>query len=186
MSATALVIVDIQNDYFPDGKWPVHNIEAASANAGAALAHARAAGLPVLHVRHEIPVENAPFFQPGTEGAEIHPSVAPRDDEPVITKHFPNSFQATDLEARLRAAETEQIVLAGAMSQMCIDATARAAKDLGFSVRLLHDACAAKEQEFGGIKVPAESVHAAFMAALGSAYAELVATCDFTGDVEES
>ena len=75
MATTALVIVDIQNDYFPGGKWPVHEMQAASENAKVALAHARASGIQVVHVRHEIPTTGAPFFESGTEGAEIHHAV---------------------------------------------------------------------------------------------------------------
>ena len=102
-------------------------------------------------------------------------------DEPVITKNFPNSFRDTDLEAQLRDAGADEVVVVGAQSNMCIDATARAANDLGFTVLVLHDACAAKEQEFGGVQIPADTVHRTFMAALVPAYATVSATAKFTG-----
>ena len=180
MTAVALVIVDIQNDYFDGGKFPLQGMEAAADNAREALGHARTTGIPVFHVRHEIPMVGAPFFEPGTQGAEIHPLVAPSGGEHVVTKNHPNSFRETDLEARLREAGVEQVVVVGAQSNMCIDATARAANDLGFEVRVLHDACAAKDQEFDGVPIPAETVHRTFMAALSPAYATVSATADFT------
>jgi nicotinamidase-related amidase len=181
VTTNALVIVDVQNDYFAEGRFPLDGMEAAATNAAAALGHARAAGIPVFHVRHEIPMAGAPFFEPGTEGADIHPAVAPAGEEPILTKNFPNSFRKTDLEAHLRAAGIDEVVVVGAQSNMCIDATARAANDLGFNVRVLHDACAAKGQEFEGVAIPADTVHRAFMAALSPAYATVSSTADFIG-----
>ncbi len=175
----ALVIVDVQNDYFAGGKFPLQGMEEAAANARRALVHARDTGLAVFHVRHEIPVEGAPFFEPGTPGAEIHDLVAPQGTEPVVTKNFPNSFRSTDLESRLRGAGIDEVVVVGAQSNMCIDATARAAADLGFGVQVLHDACAAKEQRFDDVDIPAETVHRTFMAALSPAYATLASTDEF-------
>ncbi len=177
--ATALVIVDIQNDYFRGGRFPLAGMEAAAANASRALSAARAGEIPVFHVRHEITVEGAPFFEPGTHGAEIHDLVTPTGDEAVVTKHFPNSFRTTDLESQLRSAAIDEVVVVGAQSNMCIDATARAANDLGFGVRVLHDACAAKEQQFDGVEIPADTVHRTFMAALSPAYATISTTSDF-------
>ena len=93
----ALLIVDLQNDYFDGGKFPLVGIDAAAKNAARVLAAFRAQGLHVIHIRHEILREPAPFFAPESEGAEIHEMVAPERDEVVITKNFPNSFRETDL-----------------------------------------------------------------------------------------
>ena len=95
MTDTALILVDIQNDYFENGNWPVAKIAAASANAARLLEHARKSGQLVVHVHHEIPSDEAPFFRPGTDGARIHASVTPQKDEAVILKHHPNSFRET-------------------------------------------------------------------------------------------
>ncbi|MEM8619169.1 MAG: cysteine hydrolase family protein [Actinomycetota bacterium] len=179
MVSSALVIVDVQNDYFTDGKFPLQGMAAAAERAQRALEHARSSQLAVFHVRHEIPVEGAPFFEPGTAGAEIHHLVAPDGDEPVVTKHYPNSFRETSLERQLRDATIDEVVVVGAQSNMCIDATARAANDLGFKVRVLHDACAAKEQRFDGVEIPADTVHRTFMAALVPAYATVTTTEQF-------
>ena len=106
MSKKALVIVDLQNDYFPNGKWVLDGIEAASANAARLIAASRQAGIPVVHVRHESGAD-APFFNPGTSGAKIHGSVKPADDEEVVLKHAANSFKDTDLEHILRRGDIE-------------------------------------------------------------------------------
>lgn len=181
MTNTALILVDIQNDYFADGLWPVDGMLAAAENAGQLLQAARAQGHLVVHIRHEIPVENAPFFRPGSTGAEIHAAVAPQGDEAVITKFRPNSFHETPLLEMLQQHGISQVTLAGAMSQMCIDATARAACDFGFDVTVVQDACAAKEVPFADTVVPAAQVHATIMGALAGTYAQVVTCQNYLG-----
>jgi nicotinamidase-related amidase len=179
MRKRALIVIDLQNDYFPGGKWEVEGIEATAANAARLIAAARASGDTVVHVRHEFLSDQAPFFVPGSEGATIHRSVEPAAGEPVVLKHRANGFRGTNLKELLDADGIEEVVICGAMSQMCVDATTRAAADLGYAVTLVHDACAARAQEFNGVAVPARQVHAAFMAALASAYATAVSTEQF-------
>ena len=174
MTDTALILVDIQNDYFDGGRWTLDRMDRASANAARVLGHARERNLMVVHIHHEIPSPDAPFFRPGSKGAEIHPSVAPLEGEDVILKHKPNSFLHTRLNDTLAARGISNLVIIGAMSQMCVDATTRAASDLGYKVTVVHDACAARDTEFGGVAVPAPQVHAAFMSALDGTYASLV------------
>lgn len=176
MTDTALILVDIQNDYFENGNWPVAKMAAASANAARLLEHARKSGQVVVHVHHEIPSDNAPFFRPGTDGARIHSSVAPQQNEAVILKHHPNSFRETGLLALLRDKKIRNVTVCGAMSQMCIDATARAAADFGFDVTVAEDACGAKEVSFGSMQVGAEQVHATIMGALDGTYARVMKT----------
>src|SRR6187431_3128444 len=101
MPNRALVLIDIQNDYFPGGKWTLSGIEAAADNAARVLAAARATGDLVIHVRHEFPTADAPFFAPGSEGAKLHPTVHNLEGESVILKHHVNSFRETDLKALL-------------------------------------------------------------------------------------
>lgn len=176
MSDTALILIDIQNDYFENGNWPVAKMFDVSKNAARLLAHARDQGCAVFHIRHEIPSDDAPFFRPGSQGAEIHASVAPSGEEPVITKNRPNSFQGTSLREDLEAKGIKEVVICGAMSQMCIDATTRSAVDFGYSVSVIEDACGAKEQSFSGVAVSASQVHAAFMAPLAMSYARVIST----------
>jgi nicotinamidase-related amidase len=166
----ALVIVDIQRDNFPGGKMPLHEPEAAADKAGQTLETFRATGEPIIHVQHLSPV-GAGFLEEGTEGVEIMAPVQPREGETVITKRAPNSFLDTDLEQRLRGDGIDEVVVAGMMTSMCVDATTRAGADLGFKMTLVPDACAAPGLEYGGRQVPAEDVHASFVAALGQFYA---------------
>lgn len=179
MSKRAVVVVDLQNEYFPSGKLPLVGIEEAVANAVRVIAAARSNGDPVIHVRHEFPAADAPFFVPGTEGVQIHPAVAPIEGEPVILKNHPNSFLQTDLKQMLDMKGIEEVVVIGAMSHMCIDATCRAASDLGYKTTVVNDACATRDLEFGGQEVPAEQVHAVMMAALAFAYATITTTDEY-------
>ena len=173
-----LLIIDIQRDYFPGGAFPLVEPEAAAEAARRALDRFRAEGEPIVHVRHIWDAPDAPFFKKGTAGTEIHPLVAPEGDETLITKDEPNAFLGTDLEQRLRADGIDELVVAGMMSSMCVDASVRAGADLGFGMTVIHDGCAAPNLEFGGTEVPGASVHAAYMAALGSGYATLASSAD--------
>ncbi len=176
--ARALVIVDIQKDYFPDGAHPLEGPEEAAGAAKRLLESFRVAGEPVVHVRHLWDEEDATFMRPGTDGVEIHPDVAPLDGERVITKAYPNSFRETELEDELRSRGVDELVVCGMMTSMCVDATVRAAVDLGFDTTVAHDACATCDLEFDGRSVPAAAVHSAFLAALGDGYATVVAADD--------
>ena len=176
MPERALLIIDIQNDYFPGGPMELEGADAAAANASKALARARQDGLPVFHVRHLSTRPGATFFIPGTQGAEIHAAVRPHGKERIIEKNFQNSFRGTGLERALKDAGVKELVVAGMMTHMCVDATVRQAADLGYKVTLLGDACATRAQTFGGETVPARQVHAAFLAALNGFYAKVVPT----------
>lgn len=183
MPKEALIVIDVQNDYFPNGKWELARMEAASSNVGRLLQHYRASDTPIVHIRHEFPdAATAPFFAPGSDGAAIHPSAAPIDGEPVLLKHFINSFRDTALLETLRSRDVDEVVICGAMSHMCVDACTRAANDFGFKVTVVHDACASRDLEFDGVRVPAAHAHAAFMAALGFAYADMKSTAQITAD----
>ncbi|MCP1472974.1 nicotinamidase-related amidase [Pseudomonas sp. EB276 TE3739] len=179
MAKQALIVVDIQNDYFPQGKWPLVGADAAADNAARLIAAFRDAGDSVVHIRHEFTSDDAPFFTPGSEGARLHPKVLNRADEPVVLKHFVNSFRETELKSVLDQQAITDLVVVGSMSHMCIDGITRAAADMGYSVTVIHDACASRDLEFNGLTVPAAHVHAAFMSALGFAYASVVSTDQF-------
>ena len=179
MAKQALIVVDIQNDYFPQGKWPLVGADAAADNAARLIKAFRDAGDPVVHIRHEFTTEEAPFFTPNSEGAKLHPKVLNRADEPVVLKHFVNSFRETDLKSILDEQGIKELVVVGSMSHMCVDGITRAAADFGYKVTVIHDACATLDLEFNGVTVPAAQVHAAFMAALAFAYASVVSTTDY-------
>jgi nicotinamidase-related amidase len=177
----ALLIIDIQRDYFPGGAYPLVEPEAAADAARRVLDRFREGGEPVVHLKHVWDATDAPFMKPGTDGIEIHDTVAPADGEPVIEKAQPNGFLDTPLEEQLRDAGVDELVVAGMMSSMCVDATVRAAAERGFTVTVVHDACAAPDLEFGGTAIPGASVHGAFMAALGDGYATLASSQEVAG-----
>jgi nicotinamidase-related amidase len=175
---SGLLIIDIQNDYFDGGAFPLVNPDAAAERAAEVLARFRAAGLPVVHVQHVWDEPDAAFFRPGTTGVEIHSLVAPIDGEPVVTKAHPNAFRETDLLAVLDRLGVDRLVVVGMMTSMCVDATVRAAGDLSWSVSVVADGCAAPDLEFDGRSVAAADVHAAFLAALADGYATVVNSAD--------
>ena len=170
----ALLLIDIQNDYFPGGKMELEGSEDAGQIAGGLLAAFREYGLPVFHVRHISTRTDAGFFLSNTEGSLIHRSVEPLAEEPVVIKHFPNSFRETTLLGQLRERNISGLVVAGMMTHMCVDTTVRAACDLRFTCTLAHDACAGRALSFGGRTVSARDAHTAYMAALNRIFARVV------------
>lgn len=174
MKRTALLLVDIQNDYFPGGRNPLEGSPQAASQARRLLEAFRAAGLPRVHVQHVSTRPGATFFLPDTDGVQIHAEVQPAQGEPVVQKHFPNSFRETSLLETLRTLNAERLVIGGMMTHMCIDATTRAAADLGFECWLAQDACATKTLSFEGQTAPAEHVQTAFLAAIRGTYAQVM------------
>lgn len=171
--AQSLIIVDVQNDYFPGGSMELEAMDEAAANCQALLAGFRDRGAPLIHVQHLARQDGATFFVPGTAGAEIHHSVTPADGETLIVKHFPSAFRDTGLHETLQGTGIDELVICGAMSHMCIDTTVRAAFDLGYRCRVAADACATRDLEFDGRRVAAADVHAAYMGALAAPFAEV-------------
>lgn len=171
----ALVLVDIQNDYFPGGAMELVGSLEAALRAGLLLEVFRQKALPVIHMQHVATRPDASFFRPDTAGVAIHASVAPCSGETVLQKHFPNSFRETPLLQYLQQHGITQLVIAGMMTHMCIDTTTRAAADLGFQCILAHDACATKALLFGEVAVPAVQVQAAYLAALDGLFAKVLA-----------
>lgn len=183
---TGLILVDIQNDYFAGGRMELVGMHAAAENASRLLAHFRDNQQPSFHIQHISTREGATFFLPNTRGVEIHASIKPAADDLLIQKHFPNSFRETNLLDALNRAQVDSVVICGAMSHMCIDATTRAAADLGFQCTLVHDGCATRNLDFGLQKVLAEDVHAAFMAALDAAYAHIISCSEYISNNTQS
>ena len=170
----ALLIVDIQLDYFDGGAFPLVGPDAAAAAARSVLDGFRASGEPIVHIFHVSTEAEAPFFVKGTPGIEIHPLVAPVGDEIVLAKHEPNSFIGTGLQQVLTDEGVTELVVVGMMSSMCIDSTTRAASELGFEVTVVSDACAAPDLTFGDTVIPGATVHASFMAALDGSFATVL------------
>ncbi len=181
MEKTALILVDIQNDYFPNGKMELEGSVEASLCARDALSFFREKKLQLIHIQHISVRPGSTFFLPDTEGVNIHKNVQPLPDEIIIKKNYPNSFRNTSLSEHLREMKIKRLVICGMMTHMCIDATTRAAFDNGFECTVLHDACATRALSFKDINIPAEHVHGSFLAALGSVYAEVMSVEELLG-----
>ena len=175
----ALVVVDIQNDYFPGGANPLDGPEAAAGKARSLLDAFRASGEQVVHVQHVWDAPDALYLRPGTPGVEINDAVRPAAGRgrrrEGVSQRLPRD--APRRPAARTPASTE-LVVCGMMTSMCVDATVRAAVDLGYEVAVAHDACATMALEFGGRRVAAADVHAAFLAALADGYATVGPAAD--------
>jgi len=173
---TALILIDIQNDYFEGGNMELIDPEKAADHAKLILDRFRHDGLPIIHIQHIATSPTATFFLPDTTGVDIHEKVLPLPTEKKIIKHFPNSFRETELSDYLKSNKIENLVICGMMTHMCIDATTRAAKDYGFNCLLIGDACATRDLEINNETVNAKDVQNSFLAALNSFYATVVTT----------
>lgn len=171
---TALVLVDIQNDYFKGGRNELFNPDKAASHAEEALSLFREKRLPIVHIQCVLLEENATFFLPDTEGINIHERVTPQSGEKVIVKHTPDSFFQTELQEHLESMDVTRLVVCGMMSHICIDSTVRSASRLGYEVILLGDACATRDLEWDGTVIPAKTVHDTFMASLQGTFAQVV------------
>ena len=173
---TCLILIDIQNDYFPDGRMTLVGMETAAANALMLLQTFRDTGCQVIHVQHLSMGPNATFFLPETHGVKTHNLVVPLKGEVIVAKNYPNGFRETHLLEILNKENITDLVFCGAMSHMCIDATVRAGFDLGFNCVVAEDACATRDLCFNDTTIKASMVHAAFIAALSGTYATVLST----------
>lgn len=170
----ALLIIDIQNDYYENGAMALVGADTAAAKARIILDKFRAEQNTIVHIQHIFTRPGAAFFLPDTFGAEIHSMVKPLPNEKVIVKHSANGFKDTELLDYLKSNNISELVFCGMMTHMCIDATVRAAKDYGFDCTVIGDACATKNLELDGIVINASDVHYSFLAALKTTYAKIV------------
>lgn len=160
MPKQALIVIDLQNDYFPDGKFPLWNTESTLANVEAAIANARARQIPVVLVQHVVDATKgtAPFFNEGTPGGAIHPRVlAAAPDAAIVTKAFADSFHHTTLEETLSRLGVEELLICGMMTQNCVTHTAISKAAEKYSVKILTDSCTTVDQMIHGIALNALS-----------------------------
>ena len=175
----ALLLIDIQNDYFSKGKMELYKPLEAAKNARDILMWFRNNEYPIFHIQHIANRADATFFHPNTDGVEIHQSVLPLKQEEIIIKHFPNSFYETNLFNKLKEKEIDELVVVGMMTHMCIDATIRVARDLGFKCSLIENACATKELIYQEHIIPPEHVHFSFINALNGYYSNVYTAQEF-------
>ena len=174
-----LLIVDVQNEYFPGGKSELDHPIKALQNIEKILAAFREGHLPVIFIQHISHRSGAGSFLADTDGVLIHKTISPQPGEYLVIKHAPNSFFETNLLEIINTNQLNHLVICGMMSHMCIDSTVRACRDYGLGVTLLEDACATKSLTFNGRTIPAQMVHDAFMAALDGAFARVITTSEF-------
>jgi nicotinamidase-related amidase len=158
---TALLIIDIQEFYFPGGNIPLVNADSASEKAAAVLKMFRAQNLPVVHIQH-------------AGGVPIHKNVAPLPGEKVITKQEANGFNGTDLLNYLMTRRIKRLVICGMQTQMCVEATTRAAYDLGFKCIVVEDACATRNLKYGRRTIFAVDVQACAYSIMNKYYASVI------------
>ena len=168
---TALLIIDIQDFYFPGGSLPLIDPESASSNASCLLKAFRDRGLTIAHVGHQVKT-----------GGEFHPDVAPLPDEIVVMKTEVNAFLGTDLLKLLQEAGIKNLVICGMQTHMCLEGATRAAADHGFRCVVIADACATRDLKRGDVVVPADGVHNSTLATLDGVYAQVIDTATFLGD----
>jgi len=171
---TALLLIDIQNFYFPGGRLPLVNPEEASLKARKLLDRFREKDLIVIYVRHN-----------SESGGEIHKNVKSLKTEKVISKNHANGFKDTDLLAYLKEHGVNRLVICGMMTHMCVEAATRAAHDYDFECIVVHDACATRSLKFQDREIPAEAVHYSTLASLSRYYARVVDTETFLKELED-
>ena len=173
----ALLIIDIQNDYFPGGANPLTGSKEAGLNAKRLLDFFRLKKWNIIHVQHLS--KSSSFFVEGTMGAEIQKDLMPAAGEKHIIKQHPNAFRETDLAEYLESRGIDKLVVCGMMTHMCIDTSVRAAKDKGYEIDLIHDACATKDLKWNEQIIPASQVHMSYLAALKGNFADMWSTQEY-------
>jgi len=168
----ALIIIDMQNDYFADGKMALVGIDEAMENTMKLIEDAKMQEYEIFFIQHISTREGATFFLPNSEGVKLHARFDVSIGT-VIQKHYPNSFRETSFHARLKEKVIKDLIICGAMSHMCVDTTVRAAFDLGYKTELISDACAAKDLTFQDEITQAKDVHNVFMASLDGMFCEV-------------
>lgn len=182
---SALILIDIQNEYFPGGAVELFQPEKAAAATRKILDYFREYNLPVYHVQHINNYPGATAYVEGSKGAEIHALVAPIHQEKVFIKHVPNSFFKTGLGKELENENINHLVVCGMMSHMCVDTTVRAAFDYGYSVTLIDDACTTRDLNWRDSVIPAKTVHETMMASLNGVFAKVVSSDEFLNSTEK-
>jgi len=168
----ALIVIDLQNDYFCGGNMELQNIDEALQKTNELINFARKQNYKIYFIQHFSIKEGATFFVPNTKGVELNNKLDIKD-EMVIEKNYPNSFRDTNLKEELDKENIKNLIICGAMTHMCIDTTVRAGFDLGYKIILANDACATRDLQFRDKIIKAEDVHYSFISALGSVFCEV-------------
>ena len=180
LAESTLILIDCQNTY-TQGIMELDGVQAALDETAALLDRARGAGIPIIHIQHSAG-PGSPYDVDGESGA-IVASVAPRDNEPVVVKNYPNSFVQTDLQQKLQGVNATNLVLAGFMTHMCVNSTARGAFNLGYAPTVVAAATATRTLAGpDGAPVPSAAMQSASLAAMADLFAVVVPTA---GDIPD-
>ncbi|CAO3655638.1 unnamed protein product [Mucor fragilis] len=172
----ALIIVDVQNDYFPGGKLPTWRPVETANEIKKIMDKFRQDDKEVIHVAHHMSPEHEKvmdFLIKGTRGAEIHEIVKPLDTEKIIYKNYADSFVATDLKEYLLSKDIDTVIVVGMMIHNCVNATAYSGTDEGFKTIVVAEAVNTLDQEIFGEVIPAETMWKSFLAGIKFAYAQV-------------
>ena len=169
----ALLIIDVQNDYFPGGSCELYNAYEAEKRIISLIKESRILQRPIIYIQH-INSADRTFLIEGTYGCEISERIKPQSDDKVIVKYYPNSFLKTELDSYLKEKDIKKLIVCGMMTHMCVDTTVRAAMDYGYKVDLVADACATKDLIIAGEVIPAQTVQKTFLASLKGVFANIV------------
>jgi nicotinamidase-related amidase len=171
LADSTLILIDCQNTY-TRGVMELEGVQAALDETATLLDRARTAGIPIIHIQHN----DGPgsLYDIEGESGAIVAQVAPREGEPVVVKQYPNSFVGTDLEERLKALDATNLVLAGFMTHMCVNSTARGAFNLGYAPTVVAAATATRALPGVDTTVSAAQMQAASLAAVADLFAIVV------------
>ena len=171
LAESTLIMIDCQNTY-TRGVMELDGVQAALDEAATLLERARVAGIPIIHIQHN----DGPgsLYDIEGESGAIVDRVAPREGEPVVVKSYPNSFVLTDLDQRLKSLDASHLVLAGFMTHMCVNSTARGAFNLGYAPTVVAAATATRPLPALGAEVPAAAMQSASLAAMADLFAVVV------------
>lgn len=186
MPKRALIVIDVQGEYFEDGALPISDPPTGTslANIGRAMDAATARGVPVIVVRHGSTGEDADSFVPGTPGWQLHPEVEQRRRDHLIEKELPGSFTGTALGDVLDDAEIDTVCITGYMTHMCVDTTARQAAHRGMAVEILRDATGTLSLENSGGSASGEELHRSTLVAQGQFFADVLSTDEWVARLD--
>jgi nicotinamidase-related amidase len=179
MPTRALIVIDVQNEYF-DGALPISDPppETSLENIGRAMDGAAEAGVPVIVVRHT-EEDGSAMFEEGSTAWELRPEVEGRARDHLVDKRLPGAFTGTPLESILQESGVDTVAITGYMTHMCVDSTSRQAAHRGYKVELLNDATGTLALETSGGSATGEELHRATLVAQGHGFADVVSTDDW-------
>lgn len=178
MMNEALLLINIQNDYFPGGKCALKNTEKAFTKIKKLENNFHKDNKPVFYIKH-ISNGTTPFFFENTTGINLYHELSPQRNDEIIIKHEPDSFYKTDLQTKLKAHNINKLTISGWMTQMCLDTTVRSAYAKGYAINVIGDSCTTKDLSFNDEIISADMVNKAFLSALNSKFSKVINTDEY-------